>query len=170
MANRRQRRYTKEIQDDYTQSTKTIIITLLVVLIIVLLFYLMTVIINNKNRRLNTKEKEKKEAVIQYREILGDDTFTMNDKDYYVVFYDFESPDAVYIDYLVDQYAETGGSIYTVDLSKKFNSKFLSEETNSKAKKAGELKVKHATLIEIKDGKNVKYVEGNEDIMANNLK
>ena len=107
MANRKQRRKLKQAKDDdYTQSTKSVIITLCIVVIVFLLFYLLTVAINNKNRKLKPKEKETEEAKIEYYEILGDNTFTMTPDEYYVLFYDFEDPEAVYLDYLFNLYAE----------------------------------------------------------------
>ena len=173
MANRKQRRKLKEnINDEYTQNMKTTIITILSVLIIFGLFYLLTVEINNKNRKLDTKEPETEEATIQYLEILGDNTFTMSPNEYYVLFYDFDSPEAIYLDYLFDQYsAEEGNYIYKVDLGNGFNKKFIAEDkTNKKAKNASQLKVKNATLIKIKKGKNVEYTEGTAQVIAEKLK
>ena len=172
VANRKQRRKSKQIiEDEYTQSTKSIIITLLAVAVVFGAFYLITVLINNNNRKLNTKEPEKVEAEIQYKEILGDDTFVMSPKEYYVLFYDFEGPEAVYYDYLFESYlSEEGKYIYKVDLGKGFNTKFVAEDkTNKKAKKASDLKVKDATLIKIKKGKNVEYTEGSSQIIAEKL-
>ena len=162
MANRKQRRKLKQSRDDeYVQSTKSIIITLGIVLGVLLLFYLLTVAINNKHRGLNTKEKEKTEASIQYNEILGDNTFTQTPEEYYVLFYDFDDPEAVYLDYLYNTYANVEGNyIYKVDLGNKMNEKFVSEESNSKASKAGELKIKGTTIIKIRNKKNVSYTEG----------
>ena len=60
MANRKQRRMSKEIKRDsnyeYEERTKNIIITLVVVLLVFGLFYLITVLINNSNRKLNTTD------------------------------------------------------------------------------------------------------------------
>lgn len=172
MANRKQRRKMKQKQaDEYTQSTKSIIITLFVVLGIFLLFYLLTLFINNKDRKLNTKEPEKVETAIKYDEILGDNTFVMSPHEYYVLFYDFEGPEAVYYDYLFNQYAGIENQyIYRVDLNKGFNKKFISnDKTNKKAKKASDLKIKDATLIKIREGKNVEYIEGSSQVIANAL-
>lgn len=172
MANRAQRRKTKKnYDDDFTQSTKSILITLGVVLIVFLLFYFLTVAINNKNRRLNTVAKENTEESIQYKEILADSTFVMFPHEYYVLFYDFDGPEAVYLDYLYDTYASQENKyIYKVDLGKKFNEKFVGDTTNKKASKASELKVKDATLIKIQEGKNVSYIEGSAQVIANGLK
>ena len=169
--NRKQRRKTKQIvEDEYTQSTKSIIITLVVVLVVFALFYVLTLFINDSSRKLNTKEPEAVEPEIQYLEILGDSTFKMSPNEYYVLFYDFEGPEAVYYDYLVDKYAAKENQyIYKVDLGNGFNTKFIAEKTNKKAKKAGDLKVKDATLIKIRKGKNVEYLEGSSQVIAEKL-
>ena len=172
MANRKQRRKLKQAKDEeYTQSVKSTVMILGIVVVVFLLFYFLTVAINNKNRRMNTKEKEKEEAKIGYYEILGDNTFTMPPRDYYVLFYDFEDPEAVYLDYLFNLYAGYEGQyIYKVDLGNKMNEKFVTEDkSNSKASKASELKIKGTTLIKISDGKNIEYTEGNGQVMANKL-
>jgi hypothetical protein len=169
--NRKQRRKTKQIvEDEYTQSTKSIIIALVVVLVVFALFYVLTVFINDSSRKLNTKEPEVVEPEIQYLEILGDNTFTMSPREYYVLFYDFDGPEAAYYDYLVDKYASVENQyIYKVDLGNGFNTKFIAEKTNKKAKKAGDLKVKDATLIKIRKGKNVEYIEGSSQVIAGKL-
>ena len=172
MANRKQRRKSKEkLDDEYTQSTKNVIITLAVVLLVFGLFYLVTVLVSNSKRRLNTVIPEVTSAEIQYSEILAESTFKMYPSEYYVLFYDFDGPNAVYYDYTFTTYSKTEGNyIYKVDLGNGFNSKFVSDETNSRASKAGELKVKDATLIKISKGKNVKYVEGDLLIISAELK
>jgi len=141
-----------------------------IILVVFLLFYLLTVFINDSGRKLNTKEPEIVEPEIGYIEILGDNTFTMSPNEYYVLFYDFEGPEAAYYDYLVDKYSRTENQyIYKVDLGNGFNTKFIAEKTNKKAKKAGDLKVKDATLIKIRKGKNVEYTEGSSQVIAEKL-
>lgn len=174
MANRKQRRMSKEIKRDsnyeYEEGTKNIIITLVVVLLVFGLFYLITVLINNSNRKLNTTDPKPEVSEIQYYEILGDDTFTMSPDEYYVLFYDFEGPSAVYYDYMFSKYASGSDQyIYKVDLSKGFNTKFVSESTNEYASEAGELKVKDGTLIRISYGRNVEYIDSSSTDIANVL-
>lgn len=170
MANRKQRRKLKQVNDEYEQSTKSILITLGVVLVIFILFYILTVAINNKNRRLNTKESTKAETTIQYSEILASNTFNQKPKEYYVLFYDFEGPEAVYLDYLFSLYASNENQyIYKVDLGNKMNSNVISDTSNSKASKASELKIKGTTLIKISNGKSVGYTEGSSQVIANKL-
>ena len=60
-------------------------------------------------------------------------------------------------------------NIYKVDLSKGFNTKFVSESTNEYASEAGELKVKDGTLIRISYGRNVEYIDSSSTDIANVL-
>ena len=160
MANRKQRRKEKrKYVDDYEQSTKTVLITLGVVVGVVLLFYLLTVLINNSKRGLNTKEPTKEETKIQYDEILASDTFKMNDDEYYVLFYDFDGPEAVYYEFFT--------TFFKIMLT--IFKKYVSNETNIYANNINELKVKDATLIKISYGSNVSYVEGSSLIIAKEL-
>ncbi len=175
MANRKQRRKNKEKYnfnyDENSGNVKKIVITLLVVVAVIAIFYLVTLLINNSKRKLNTTEKKTEEIKIQYQEILANDTFVMPPKEYYVLFYDFDGANAVYYDYLYTQYKGSKEStpIYKVDLGSGFNKKFVSDKTNSKAKDASQLKVKDATLILIKNGKNVSYTEGGIQNISNSL-
>ena len=83
---------------------------------------------------------------------------------YYVLFDNYKSDytkDA-YINYLVDY--EVKEKVYKVDMNDLNNSKYSSEEANTKAQKVEDLKINDITLIKISKGKNVKYVTGSENI------
>ena len=54
--------------------------------------------------------------------------------------------------------------VYKVDLSKPENKVFKSEESNKNAKRASELKINDVTLIRIKNGKIVNYIESSAKI------
>lgn len=170
MANRKQRRKTKEklyYTNNENDNRTKIVIMLLIVLVVLSLFYLVTVLINNKNRALKMNEPKEEEVSIQYQEILGDNTFTMSPKEYYVLFYDFNGSSAAYYEYLFTTYSSKEGNyIYKVDLGSGFNKRFLSDKTNPKAQEAGQLKVEEATLIRIKNGKNIAYIEGPSQVIA----
>ena len=173
MANRKQRRKSKDktiYNVEYDESTKKIIITIGIVIFVLGLFYLITVLVNNSKMGLNTKEPNKTAATIQYVEILAQDTFSMSPKEYYVLFYDFNGPSASLYDYMLGQYKSVKGHyIYKVDLGSAFNKSILSDNTNKSVQSASDLKVKDATLIKISNGKNVKYVEGNSQVISKGL-
>ena len=165
MANRKQRRKTKTVYDEeYTQSTKKVIITIGIVVVVFLGFYFMTVAINNKNRGLKTKNPETVEPTIQYDEILADSTFTMKDKEYFVLFYDFDGPEAVYFETMFNEYAsDKEHHIYKVDLSNALNQKYIAADKSNK-------KAKNASQLKIKKGKIVEYTEGVGQVITTKLK
>ena len=136
---------------------KNLVINFLIVLIVFGMFYYITILIAKRNEGLNTIEKETIPTTIQYKEIIAGETFNRPDKEYYVLFYDFEGPNAAYYNTLLE---ESNEKIYTVDLNKNFNSIYISENTNKNVQKASDLKVKEDTLIKIIDRKNVSYFEG----------
>lgn len=133
------------------------------VMVFLAVFYLITVVLVGRDTT-----SEKPEAAIQYEEILAGSSFTMRDDNYIVVYYDFSdnSMSSLY-SALVDYSTNGSKRVYTVDMSNGFNKKFSSEKANKKPKEASELKIAGATLIEFKDGKVVKYIEGSEEIIAN---
>ncbi len=159
----------KELREsvEIEQSTKKTILTLLLVVAIFIMFYYITDLILNKSRKLNYKEPENKEAVIQYKELLANQVFKQKDIEYFVIFYDFKGNHAEYYNEIAK---DTTKKIYTVDLSNPFNKYIVSEETNKFAQKAEDLKVKEATLIKIKNGKNVFYFEGSLLYIKENMK
>jgi hypothetical protein len=155
--NKKQQERREEIKQslEYEQSTKSIIFNVAGVLIVFALFYFITTLVAGNKPILH--EKEKTPAVIQYKEILAGETFNRLDSEYYVLFFDFNGEDASYYKTI----ASTSEKIvYIVDLSNSFNKSIVSEETNKSAQNASELKVKEATLIKIKNKRNVLYFEG----------
>jgi len=158
----------KELKDslEFEQSTKSTIITLIVVVVVFVLFYFITDIILNKSRKLNYVEPKEKEVNIQYQELLYTQVF---DKagEYYVLFYDFKGPDASYYNQIV---TDNTKKIYTVDLGNPFNKEIVSKETNKNARQSKDLRVKEATLMKIRDGRNVFYFEGSLLYIKDNIK
>ena len=55
--------------------------------------------------------------------------------------------------------------IYYVDMNNALNKSFVSDESNSSASSAEELKINGPTLINFADGKIVEYVEGKDRII-----
>ena len=101
-------------------------------------------------------------ATIDYKYILLGTVFDRADKDYYVIFDDYEKNAHKYANALVEDNDKI--PVYKVDTSKKENSSCLSEESNPNAKNASELKINDITLIRITNGKIAKYVTGSEKI------
>jgi len=95
--------------------------------------------------------------------ILAKQIFNQKEEEYYVYFYDFDNSDDdlqitnLVNDKLIDE------KVYKVDVSSALNSNYVSEEeSNKKAKKLEDLKVKNYTLIKISADKIVEYYEEDE--------
>ena len=147
-----------------TIESKKLLIIIISVVAVLGLFYLIAGIITG-TIDLNKNEP----AEIQYSEILAGSTFKQDDTEYLVLYYDFTQDDASEYTNLVSTYtsSENSVSIYTVDLSRKFNSSYIKteEETvNTNPTNAEELKVKNPTLIKIKDKQVIEYKEGFDEI------
>lgn len=144
-------------------SAKKALTVLLIVVAIVAIVYLVAALIMGD---ISLKSDEPT-ATIQYENILAGSTFKQHDKEYIVVYYDFEDTDASKINTAISNYDSTDSAkaLYKVDLSLKQNQVYTTEETsNKKPTKATELKINGPTLIYIKDGKVNTYIEGVDQI------
>lgn len=112
---------------------------------------------------------KKKSTKIQNIEILAGNTFTRSDSSYYVLMYDFDADDSVNYSNLYSIYKSSYNElkVYLVDLSRKFNSKYVVEDKNSvDVSSIDNLKVVNGTLIKIEDGKATAKAIGYDEIKA----
>lgn len=148
---------------------KKILIITLVVLAFLVMFYFITVAILGKGDSSTKNDTNKDETVeIQYQEILVGTSFSMKDSSYLVVYYDTTDEDnASNIASAISTYRTNNkdSHIYYVDMNNALNKSFVSEESNSSASDASELKINGPTLINFADGKIVEYVEGADKIL-----
>jgi hypothetical protein len=126
--------------------------------------YLITYVIVNKGLLSKGYEKPVTEtAVIDYETSTIGTVFTKADTEYYVLFDYFTSVSkkSSYLDGMLSIYNDREDSlqVYKVDLNKSINEKYISDTANIKVQKASDLKIKGVTLIKIKDGKNVLYLD-----------
>ncbi len=139
-------------------------VKILVILVgIFLVIYLVFAYFNGEFDSKDTKEKEG----IQNVEILAGTTFTRADYEYYVLFYDFDGDDASRYSTLYSIYTNNVGRyhIYLVDLSKKFNTNYVTDNVKSvNIKDINSLKVVDGTLIKVENNAGISYKTGFEDI------
>lgn len=107
--------------------------------------------------------KPTRETTISYEYILIGTVFNRIEKEYYVIFDDFEKDLHANISDIV---SNKNLPVYKVDMSKNENALFKSEESNPKAKDASELKINDVTVIKFKNNKIVEYITGVENIEA----
>ncbi len=152
--------------DGSNQEWVKIVRVLLIVFCFLGIFYLLTVYITNKDDSTgNTQDSSSTETQIQYDEILIGSSFSMNDNEYLVVYYD--KSDEELNSNLSTKISSYSGdyNIYTADLSNAFNKKFKKEgEVNTSPSNVDELSFNGPTLIRFKDGKVVDYVESIDSI------
>lgn len=92
----------------------------------------------------------------------------MKDSSYLVVYYNTTDKDnASDISSAISTYRTNNkdSHIYYVDMNNALNKSFVSDEGNSSASSAEELKINGPTLINFADGKIVEYVEGKDRII-----
>lgn len=114
------------------------------------------------------RKKEEKTVEIQNKVILGGNSFSRSESEYYVLLYDFKSKDALLYENVYDLYvadSEHTKNMYLVDLSLDVNKEYLAEDDSKLNISSIEtLKVVDGTLISVKDGKGVSFKTGVEDI------
>ena len=83
--------------------------------------------------KLDEKKQEQVENGIQYEEIIGGNTFSRTDKEYYVLFYDFKDQYGSYYKSLIQSYKAQDNSlaVYLVDLNKKINEAYIAGENDT---------------------------------------
>jgi hypothetical protein len=157
MANRKTRRNEKQKYNlDYSkindESSSNSIKIGVIVVVIFIAFYLLTMFLtNNVNLDNNNNDDTNTPASIQYDEILVGETFKMNDREYYVLMYDFsDTSSSIYETFISDYKANsTGVKLYTIDLAKGFNTAYISENSNPSTSNIDDLKVKALHLLRL---------------------
>ena len=90
--------------------------------------------------------------------------------EYFVMVYDSSDNDAMIYSSLISKYSQKEDSlkIYYCDLSNKLNKEFVSSDgtTNSNAKSVSEFKFGQVTLIKVRNGKIVSYIENIDTIKS----
>jgi len=147
-----------------------VVFTVLGILCFFSFFFLITIFItkNNADKEAEEADKNKAGATISYEEIVLGRSLSMEDGDYLVIFYDKSDKDisSTYAS-LVSSYKNKADKlgIYTVDMSKPFNSSFTTTgESNKNPTKADQFLINGPTLIKVSSKAVSMYIEGEEAI------
>lgn len=160
---------TKKINNFKTEEQKEIIKFIIIIVVVVSLvvgIYFFT-------KKFVTKDEEKKDTqeitgTVNYNVTIIGELLNRPYNEYYAIIYDSTSNDAgkyqgIYSKFTTGEKSTT--KMYYIDLSNKLNKDYYSEEeTNPKAKSIKELKLGDFTLIKVKDGKIIKYLEDEEEV------
>lgn len=145
-----------------------LIIIIMVVIAILSCVYLFSRAFISKDlfkKKDDTKTKETiKEPEFDYSKIIVGELLNREYSEYYVLA--FDSTDDMAFDYSNMLNAYKKGKIYHLDLNDGFNKKYKSETSNPDAKSINELKFGKLTLIKVKNGNIVKYIENKDDIRS----
>ncbi len=152
-----------KIESEEAKEVKKFIIILFSIIILVLAVYAITRLVD-KNKDSDDSSKEVTAGEIDYDKVSVGTLFNRADAEYYVIVYDGESANAIYYSALMNKYMDNEETlkVYFCDLSNELNKKYYvgnDKDSNSKATKPSELAFKDLTLIKIKNGKIVKYLE-----------
>ncbi len=142
------------------EEMKKFIIVLLVVVILIIGIYFLSKFVVKHNASLLTYQ----EGTIETDTIIVGTLLNRPEEEYYVLAYDSTSNQALayttYASYYTSE-KEEPIKVYYLDLNEGFNKAYyVTENSNPKATKITDLKIQDGTLIKIKNGKIVKYLEG----------
>lgn len=151
--------------DDEKLVVKFIVILIIISLIAVGFYFISKNIV--KNRDDNIVESNVK---ISYDKVNVGMIFNRPYDEYFVMVYDSSDNDAMIYSSLISKYSQKEDSlkIYYCDLSNKLNKEFVSSDgtTNSNAKSVSEFKFGQVTLIKVRNGKIVSYIENIDTIKS----
>lgn len=151
--------------DDEKLVVKFIVVLIIISLIAVGFYFISKNIV--KNRDDNIVESN---VTISYDKVNVGMIFNRPYDEYFVMVYDSSDNDAMIYSSLISKYSQKEDSlkIYYCDLSNKLNKEFVSSDgtTNSNAKSVSEFKFGQVTLIKVRNGKIVSYIENIDTIKS----
>ena len=142
-----------------------IFIVVCVIIIFLCSFYILAAYITNSKGE--TKQKDDESVSISYTNIIVGRILSMKEKKYLVVLFDkSDSDNSTSINNIISTYNDKKKhlAVYTVDMSDGLNKKFIGEESNSTPSKLSDIVINGPTLMKIKKGKVIEYIEGTENI------
>ncbi len=151
----------KYISEEAKEIRNFIIILISIIIIVLIVYGLSKVFIKEEKQ---TTEDSIQEGKIDYDIVNVGMIFNRNYDEYYVAVYDEENTQAVLYSTIITNYISDSDSlkVYFCDLGNYLNKKYYvgeDGESNPKAEKVSELAFKDLTLLKIKKGKIVKYIE-----------
>lgn len=165
MANRKsRRRMGKRLTVREEREFKNLIMIIFIISVVFVLMYLLTTVIVKKGLLSRGYTKGTViTPVVDYETSTIGTVFDKGDKEYYVVFDKFSDnmEKSAYLETLLSMYNEKEKKlpVYKVDMSYGVNKAYESKKSNKSVSKSEDLRINGVTLIKIKDGKNVTYLE-----------
>ena len=153
----------EEVNGDFSSGIWNKVFVVIGVLCFILVFYLLTLYLTNKGDTTSYKTTPS-EATISYTKIIAGRSFSVDDGEYLVVYYN-EGEDTS-IDDAVHTYRNNNIlKLYSVDMNDPINTKYKSDSSNPNLTNATELKINGPTLIKFNNKKVEEYIEGTDSII-----
>ena len=160
---KQKRNYTDDEEKNFVSR---FVMTIGIVLFALVALYLFIGIFITKSITFDKETKEKEEVTIDNSTILASQIFDQNEEEYYVLIYN--PNDKVYdLSNFISLYQNKNNSItlYKVDSTKSFNSKYIVEEDSNKEPSSyNDLRIKVPTLIKISSKTVSEDNEGFEEV------
>ena len=148
--------------NEFKGTGKRVIIILICVVLLFGLMYFLTTRILSKEVTKKRKQSEVTESTIQYEKILAGESFTMEQEEYYVVYYD--STDTNLSSTIATYQADKKDiKLYSVDLNDGMNKKYITD-SDINTSSIENLKVKNPTLIHFKNKEVVDTITDENEI------
>lgn len=125
------------------------------------LFYLFTLFVLNKDTKVKNDDVE---TVISLDTTIVGRSLSMPEDNYYVIFYDPKNEEVnEKFSQIIRNYTystdDDHTKLYSVDMSSSFNKKYVGEKSNVNPSKVSDISIKGTTLMVVKKGKVVEYIE-----------
>lgn len=148
--------------NEFKGTGKRVVIILICVVLLFGLMYFLTTRILSKEVTKKRKQSEVTESTIQYEKILAGESFTMEQEEYYVVYYD--STDTNLSSTIATYQADKKDiKLYSVDLNDGMNKKYITD-SDINTSSIENLKVKNPTLIHFKNKEVVDTITDENEI------
>ena len=148
--------------NEFKGTGKRVVIILLCVVLLFGLMYFLTTRILSKEVTKKRKQNEVTESSIQYEKILAGESFTMDQEEYYVVYYDSTDTE---LSKTISTYQSDKKDIklYSVDLNDGMNKKYITD-SDINTSSIENLKVKNPTLVHFKNKEIVDTITDENEI------
>lgn len=144
---------------DEAKEVKRFAFILIGVIVVVLIVYGLTIVFKKNDNIVNDDIQE---GTINYNVVSVGTMLNKADSEYYVILFDNENPNATYYNTLASLYSkkENALKVYTCDLGNKLNKDYVAEyASNPKATSVEDFAFGEVTLVRVKNGRIIKYVE-----------
>ncbi len=148
----------KDTSFDGNEDIRKFVIILIIMIAIVIGIYVVSKVVVDKRE---TKDNKKATVEIDYDVTIVGTILNRPYDEYYVLVYDENKEESKYYINLYNEYKKKEDTIkmYYCNLANKLNEKYKAEESNKNIKSVDDFKFKDITLLKIKNGKVVSYIE-----------